>query len=43
MLDQVEAPLRKLQQKQFALLNEREIASLIGSLEKVRESIARAG
>ena len=43
LLDQVEAPLRKLQQKQFALLNEREITSLIGSLEKVRESIAQAG
>ena len=43
LLNRVEAPLRELQQKQFALLNEREIASLIGGLEKVRESIVQAG
>jgi DNA-binding MarR family transcriptional regulator len=43
LLDDAEAPLRKLQQKQFALLNPDEVDSLIGGLEKVRESMARFG
>ena len=43
LLDEVELPLRKLQQHQFALLTDDEIEALIGSLEKVRESIAQTG
>ena len=43
LLDEVEIPLRRLQKQQFALLSEDEVATLIEGLEKVRESIARAG
>lgn len=43
LLDEVKAPLRKLQEHQFALLRDDEIEALIGSLEKVRESIAQTG
>ena len=42
LLDEVETPLRKLQQQQFGLLSEDELVALIGALEKVRESIERA-
>jgi DNA-binding MarR family transcriptional regulator len=42
LLDELEAPLRELQAQQFALLSEDEIAQLISSLEKIRESISRA-
>ena len=41
LLRELEQPLRELQAQQFALLNEDEIETLIGGLEKVRESIAR--
>jgi DNA-binding MarR family transcriptional regulator len=41
LLDEVESPLRKLQQHQFALLRDDEIEALIEGLEKVRESIAQ--
>jgi DNA-binding MarR family transcriptional regulator len=41
LLEELDAPLRKLQERQFSLLNEDEIEALIGSLEKVRESVVR--
>jgi len=41
LLDELEAPLRELQERQFARLREDEIDRLIGGLEKVRESVAR--
>jgi DNA-binding MarR family transcriptional regulator len=40
LLDEVEVPLRELQEQQFALLRADEIETLIVGLEKVRESIA---
>jgi DNA-binding MarR family transcriptional regulator len=40
LLDELEAPLQELQERQFALLSEREIEVLIGGLEKVREGVA---
>ena len=40
LLDELETPLRRLQERQFALLSEREIGTLIGGLEKVREGVA---
>lgn len=43
LLDELVTPLRELQDRQFALLSEKEIEALIGGLEKVRESMARAG
>jgi len=36
VLDELEAPLRELQEQQFARLSEREIEALIHGLEKVR-------
>jgi MarR family transcriptional regulator, organic hydroperoxide resistance regulator len=39
-LDELEEPLRELQQRQFALLSDDEIDILIGGLEKVRESVS---
>jgi DNA-binding MarR family transcriptional regulator len=41
ILDELEMPLRELQQRQFALLSDDEIDALIGGLEKVRESVGR--
>jgi hypothetical protein len=41
LLDELETPLRDLQTQQFALLSEEDLVSLIGGLERVRESIAR--
>ena len=41
VLEELEAPLHKLQEGQFALLREDEIETLIGGLEKVREGVAR--
>ena len=41
LLDELDAPLRKLQERQFALLGEDEIETLISGLEKVREGITR--
>ncbi len=43
LLDQLEMPLRDLQQQQFGLLTDGDMESLISGLEKVRESMARAG
>jgi DNA-binding MarR family transcriptional regulator len=43
LLGELEDPLRELQARQFARLSEDEIAGLIAALEKIRESIARAG
>ena len=40
VLDELEAPLRELQEQQFARLSEREIEALIHGLEKVREGVA---
>ncbi len=40
LLDELEDPLRELQQRQFALLRDEEIDALIGGLEKVRESVS---
>jgi DNA-binding MarR family transcriptional regulator len=40
LLDELETPLRELQERQFALLNEVEVEALINGLEKVRESVA---
>jgi DNA-binding MarR family transcriptional regulator len=39
LLDELEEPLREMQQRQFALLSDGEIDALIGGLEKVRESV----
>ena len=39
LLDELEKPLRELQQRQFALLSDAEIDALISGLEKVRESV----
>ena len=41
LLDELEAPLRELQERQFALLSDNEMETLISGLEKVRESVAR--
>ena len=41
LLDELEAPLRKLQELQFVQLNEDEIEVLVTGLEKVREGVAR--
>jgi DNA-binding MarR family transcriptional regulator len=41
LLDELEAPLRELQERQFAMLSEDEIKALIDGLEKVREGTAR--
>jgi DNA-binding MarR family transcriptional regulator len=41
VLDELEEPLRELQQRQFALLRDDEIDALISGLEKVRESVGR--
>lgn len=41
LLDELDAPLRRLQGQQFSLLSEDQIEQLIGNLEKVRESIAQ--
>ncbi|HVP55058.1 MAG TPA: MarR family transcriptional regulator [Candidatus Eisenbacteria bacterium] len=43
LLDELDGPLRELQERQFALLAADDVAELIGGLEKVRESMARAG
>ena len=43
LLDELEAPLKELQERQFAPLSEREIEVLIGRLEKVREAIEELG
>jgi DNA-binding MarR family transcriptional regulator len=40
-LDEVEAPRRELQDRQFALLSDRDLEALIAGLEKVRESMAQ--
>ena len=41
LLDELEAPLRELQERQFAMLSEDEIEALTDGLEKVREGTAR--
>ena len=41
LLDELETPLRELQQRQFAMLSEDEIEALTDGLEKVREGTAR--
>jgi DNA-binding MarR family transcriptional regulator len=41
LLDELEVPLRELQESQFSLLSESEIEALIAGLEKVREGVAR--
>jgi len=41
LLDELEAPLRELQERQFALLSDNEMETLISGLERVRESVAR--
>src|SRR6516165_5634444 len=41
LLDELEAPLKELQERQFALLSDNEMETLISGLEKVRESVAR--
>jgi DNA-binding MarR family transcriptional regulator len=41
LLDELEAPLRELQERQFALLSESEIETLIAGLERVRQSVAQ--
>jgi DNA-binding MarR family transcriptional regulator len=41
ILDELEAPLRELQERQFAMLSEDEIEALTDGLEKVREGTAR--
>jgi DNA-binding MarR family transcriptional regulator len=41
LLDELEAPLRELQQRQFAMLSEDVIEALTDGLEKVREGTAR--
>jgi DNA-binding MarR family transcriptional regulator len=41
LLDELEAPLRELQERQFAMLREDEIEALTDGLEKVREGTAR--
>ena len=38
---ELEQPLKKLQEQQFSLMSEEDLATLIEGLEKVRESIAR--
>lgn len=40
LLDELAAPLRELEDRQFALLSDEETAALISGLEKVRESMA---
>jgi DNA-binding MarR family transcriptional regulator len=42
LLDELETPLRELQERAFALLSEGEIEALIHGLEKVRESVTGA-
>ena len=41
LLDELEAPLRELQEQQFVLLSDDEIEVLITGLEKVRDGVAR--
>ena len=41
LLDELEAPLRELQERQFAMLSEDEIEALTEGLEKVREGTGR--
>ena len=41
VLDELEAPLRELQERQFAMLSEDEMEALTDKLEKVREGAAR--
>jgi DNA-binding MarR family transcriptional regulator len=40
LLDEIDAPLRKLQEQQFQLFSEDELEALIGALERVREAVA---